>query len=168
LFQVSTLEGWTPIMYALQDCEGPIQIYFVSFLMIISFLILNLMVGVICDAYSVVAEEDEDFEPPDEEQLGYCEIRRAEHERAAREGSATKFGLRRCCQTLVAMPQFESVIMVLVLVNTLMWAVVHDGMSHTVLEKLEMADLMFLGIYTFEMVVKLIDLWSITGFFSFR
>ena len=167
LFQVSTLEGWTPIMYALQDCEGPIQIYFISFLMIISFLILNLMVGVICDAYSVVAEEDEDFEPPDEEQLGYCEIRQAEHERAAREGSATKFGLRRYCQTLVAMPQFESVIMVLVLVNTRMWAVVHDGMLHTVLEKLEMADLMFLGIYTFEMVVKLIDLWSITGFFSF-
>ena len=64
LFQISTLAGWTPIMYHLQDCEGPIQIYFISFLMVVSFLILNLMVGVICDAYSVVAEEDENFEPP--------------------------------------------------------------------------------------------------------
>ena len=59
LFQICTLEGWTPIMYTLSDCEGPVQIYFISFLLICSFLMLNLVVGVICDAYSNVVEEYE-------------------------------------------------------------------------------------------------------------
>jgi hypothetical protein len=56
LFQICTLEGWTPIMYSLSDSDGPVQLFFVSFLLICSFLMLNLVVGVICDAYATVAE----------------------------------------------------------------------------------------------------------------
>ena len=56
LFEICTLEGWTGIMYSLKDCEGPVEIYFVTFLVICSLLMLDLIVGVICDAYAAVSE----------------------------------------------------------------------------------------------------------------
>ena len=79
--------------------------------MVVSFLILNLMVGVICDAYSVVAEEDEDFEPPPEEDgLSYSETRAAAHAEA-KENNEEAMCLRRFCQKAVASQAFENFIM---------------------------------------------------------
>eukprot|EP01052_Picozoa_sp_SAG31_P047879 SAG31_NODE_9771_length_1229_cov_2.496460_1_plen_286_part_10 len=129
-----------------------------------SFLILNLMVGVICDAYAVVAEEDENFQPPPEQEgLSYAEQRSRAHEEATGDANI----VQRWCQKLVASQKFENFIMLVVLLNTLMWASVHDEASDQWLDWLEAADFVFLMIYCGEMIIKLIDVMSIQLFFSY-
>lgn len=74
LFQITTMEGWTDILYAnmhgcdhevygLDNCETPIAqptaavIYFVSFVMFGTMIVLNLFIGVIMNSMEEVQQE---------------------------------------------------------------------------------------------------------------
>ena len=74
LFQITTMEGWTDILYAnmhgcdhavygLDNCETPVAqpasavIYFVSFVMIGTMIVMNLFIGVIMNSMDEVQKE---------------------------------------------------------------------------------------------------------------
>jgi len=74
LFQITTMEGWTDILYAnmhgcdhevygLDNCESPVAqptaavIYFVSFVMFGTMIVLNLFIGVIMNSMEEVQQE---------------------------------------------------------------------------------------------------------------
>jgi len=74
LFQITTMEGWTDILYAnmhgcdhavygLDNCETPVAqpaaavIYFVSFVMVGTMIVLNLFIGVIMNSMDEVQRE---------------------------------------------------------------------------------------------------------------
>ncbi len=51
LFTVLTLEGWPGIMYPLLDLHGPwVALYFVSFVLIATFIVFNMAIGVILNS----------------------------------------------------------------------------------------------------------------------
>ena len=172
LFEICTLEGWTGIMYSLKDCEGPVELYFVSFLLICSLLMLDLIVGVICDAYAAVSEEEEEKAEETgadkvEEGQGYAEMRRSAHESDAKKGIVVnKF--RGCCQWLVGSAKFEMFILGVVLINTVMWATVYRGMPQKTLKLLGMLDIGFIAIYILEIIVKVVDLGSPAKYWHFN
>jgi len=171
LFEICTLEGWTGIMYSLKDCEGPVEVYFVSFLLICSLLMLDLIVGVICDAYAAVSEEENEDGDEDSGTNGagesYVEMRRAAHEKGAKDG-ITVGPIRRCCQSLVASPKFEFFILAVVLFNTIMWATVHRGMRISTLRLLGYMEYGCIVIYLLEVFVKVGDLgWSFPKYLHF-
>jgi len=163
LFQICTLEGWSPIMYALTDCDGPIQIFFISFLLICSFLMLNLVVGVICDAYANVLAEAEgegeiEHQSAEEADQSYSDMRSKAHAKEAEAGTGATFCLRVGCQALVRSSAFEMFIMALILINTVMWAGVYHGIDDKLVEWLDLADICFTMVYVVEILIKIIDL----------
>lgn len=170
LFEICTLEGWTGIMYSLKDCEGPVEIYFVTFLVICSLLMLDLIVGVICDAYAAVSEEEndngDDQSEADRLGLSYVEMRRAAHE-AATQANAHVSAPRRCCQRLVASSEFEAFILAVVIFNTVMWATVHRGMLPETLRILGYMEYVCIAMYVLEIIVKVGDLASVTKYLQF-
>lgn len=53
VFEVSTLENWSSIMYMAMDAEGDYaSLYFVATIVFCTFLVLNLAVSIICAVYS--------------------------------------------------------------------------------------------------------------------
>ena len=171
LFEICTLEGWTGIMYSLKDAEGPVEVYFISFLLICSLLMLDLIVGVICDAYAeVIAEEEEDDDEGGNQDAGggsYVERRRRAHEKAREDGTAPTNPVRRCCQAIAAAAGFEAFILGAVMINTVMWATVHRGMPPTTLALLGSLDIIFIAIYIVEMLIKMGDLGSVFKYLRF-
>ena len=68
LFEVSTLENWVPIMHAGMDATRPGQppeknaapqnaLFFVFFIIVGSFVVLNLFVGVVIDTFQRISDE---------------------------------------------------------------------------------------------------------------
>ena len=60
------MEGWVDIMYPLSRCQASwAWVYFVTLLMFITFIILNLFVAVVCMSYAAIrAENMKDEEEP--------------------------------------------------------------------------------------------------------
>lgn len=53
VFEVSTLENWSNVMYMAMDAEGDFaSLYFVAIIVFCTFLVLNLAVSIICAVYS--------------------------------------------------------------------------------------------------------------------
>jgi voltage-gated sodium channel len=62
LFTVSTLEGWNDILYRSQKIQPLAWIFFVSFVLLISFLIINIVMGIMMNSIERAREtaEEED------------------------------------------------------------------------------------------------------------
>jgi len=168
LFVLSSIDGWVEIMYHGIDSVGidmqpkenhreGLAFFFVAFLLIGGFFIINMFVGVIVENFQKHGAPDpnapKEVEPPEppfddfEEEENYSEFRRSVVTHA-------------CSQT------FESFIALVIILNVLVMASEHydpdlatsandyDGMSDGFRLYLRLTNYLFTAIFVYELVVK--------------
>ncbi|GMH60361.1 hypothetical protein TrRE_jg11189 [Triparma retinervis] len=167
-FEISSTEGWVDLMYAAQDSRGIgmqperdankyISVFFVIFMLIGCYLVMNLFVGVIIDHFNEMRKEAEgDLTYLTEEQQAWVKtqqiaIRMKPKKKIFKPGDP--FG--DFCHGIVLHKTFESFIMTAIVLNTVIMMLSSFGDSTSWKTFLEGANLFFAVLFTIEMVMKL-------------
>ncbi|KFQ25880.1 Voltage-dependent L-type calcium channel subunit alpha-1C, partial [Merops nubicus] len=164
LFTVSTFEGWPELLYRSIDSHmedvGPIynhrveiSIFFIIYIIIIAFFMMNIFVG-----FVIVT-----FQEQGEQEYKNCELDK--NQRQCVEYALKARPLRRYIPKnqyqykvwyVVNSTYFEYLIFVLILLNTICLAMQHYGQSCMFKEAMNILNMLFTGLFTVEMVLKLI------------
>ncbi|XP_008934351.1 PREDICTED: voltage-dependent L-type calcium channel subunit alpha-1C, partial [Merops nubicus] len=173
LFTVSTFEGWPELLYRSIDSHmedvGPIynhrveiSIFFIIYIIIIAFFMMNIFVG-----FVIVT-----FQEQGEQEYKNCELDK--NQRQCVEYALKARPLRRYIPKnqyqykvwyVVNSTYFEYLIFVLILLNTICLAMQHYGQSCMFKEAMNILNMLFTGLFTVEMVLKLIA-FKPKGYFS--
>ncbi|XP_044272891.1 voltage-dependent L-type calcium channel subunit alpha-1C isoform X9 [Varanus komodoensis] len=164
LFTVSTFEGWPELLYRSIDSHmedvGPIynhrveiSIFFIIYIIIIAFFMMNIFVG-----FVIVT-----FQEQGEQEYKNCELDK--NQRQCVEYALKARPLRRYIPKnqyqykvwyVVNSTYFEYLMFVLILLNTICLAMQHHGQSCIFKEAMNILNMLFTGLFTVEMVLKLI------------
>ncbi|XP_053174295.1 voltage-dependent L-type calcium channel subunit alpha-1D isoform X3 [Scomber japonicus] len=164
LFTVSTFEGWPTLLYKAIDSNrenmGPIynyrveiSIFFIIYIIIIAFFMMNIFVG-----FVIVT-----FQEQGEKEYKNCELDK--NQRQCVEYALKARPLRRYIPKnpyqykfwyVVNSTGFEYVMFVLIILNTLCLAIQHHGQSHLFNYAMDILNMVFTGVFTVEMILKLI------------
>uniref|UniRef100_A0A3P9J607 Voltage-dependent L-type calcium channel subunit alpha n=1 Tax=Oryzias latipes TaxID=8090 RepID=A0A3P9J607_ORYLA len=164
LFTVSTFEGWPTLLYKAIDSNrenmGPIynyrieiSIFFIIYIIIIAFFMMNIFVG-----FVIVT-----FQEQGEKEYKNCELDK--NQRQCVEYALKARPLRRYIPKnpyqykfwyVVNSTGFEYVMFVLIILNTLCLAIQHYGQSHLFNYAMDILNMVFTGVFTVEMILKLI------------
>nr|XP_019944626.1 PREDICTED: voltage-dependent L-type calcium channel subunit alpha-1D-like [Paralichthys olivaceus] len=164
LFTVSTFEGWPTLLYKAIDSNkenmGPIynyrieiSIFFIIYIIIIAFFMMNIFVG-----FVIVT-----FQEQGEKEYKNCELDK--NQRQCVEYALKARPLRRYIPKnpyqykfwyVVNSTGFEYVMFVLIILNTLCLAIQHHGQSHLFNYAMDVLNMVFTGVFTVEMILKLI------------
>eukprot|EP00941_MAST-03F_sp_MAST-3F-sp1_P005593 g5593.t1 len=174
LFEMSTTEGWVDIMWAACDSTGiemqPKRDYqvgwvwfFIGFIVVGSFFVVNLFVGVVCDTFNEMREELGASFMLTETQKEWVSMRK----KINKLGPAIKNTLmrkvpsgkwRRTMYYIVIKPKFEVFIMTCIIVNTILMACKSFGQSTEIELVFEILNYVFAIIFTIEAIMKLMGL----------
>ncbi|XP_053317791.1 voltage-dependent L-type calcium channel subunit alpha-1C isoform X2 [Spea bombifrons] len=181
LFTVSTFEGWPELLYRAIDSHtedvGPvfnhrveISIFFIIYIIIIAFFMMNIFVG-----FVIVT-----FQEQGEQEYKNCELDK--NQRQCVEYALKARPLRRYIPKnqyqykvwyVVNSTYFEYLMFVLILLNTICLAMQHYGQSCSFKEAMNILNMLFTGLFTVEMILKLIafkpkgyfiDPWNVFDF----
>ncbi|KAJ8257517.1 hypothetical protein GJAV_G00186440 [Gymnothorax javanicus] len=164
LFTVSTFEGWPALLYkaidSSQENMGPIynnrveiSIFFIIYIIIIAFFMMNIFVG-----FVIVT-----FQEQGEKEYRNCELDK--NQRQCVEYALKARPLRRYIPKnryqykfwyVVNSTAFEYIMFVLIILNTLCLAIQHYGQSHLFNYAMDILNMVFTGVFTVEMLLKLI------------
>ncbi|XP_034983227.1 voltage-dependent L-type calcium channel subunit alpha-1C isoform X14 [Zootoca vivipara] len=164
LFTVSTFEGWPELLYRSIDSHmedvGPIynhrveiSIFFIIYIIIIAFFMMNIFVG-----FVIVT-----FQEQGEQEYKNCELDK--NQRQCVEYALKARPLRRYIPKnqyqykvwyVVNSTYFEYLMFILILLNTICLAMQHHGQSCIFKEAMNILNMLFTGLFTVEMVLKLI------------
>ncbi|XP_053261782.1 voltage-dependent L-type calcium channel subunit alpha-1C isoform X16 [Podarcis raffonei] len=164
LFTVSTFEGWPELLYRSIDSHmedvGPIynhrveiSIFFIIYIIIIAFFMMNIFVG-----FVIVT-----FQEQGEQEYKNCELDK--NQRQCVEYALKARPLRRYIPKnqyqykvwyVVNSTYFEYLMFILILLNTICLAMQHYGQSCIFKEAMNILNMLFTGLFTVEMVLKLI------------
>uniref|UniRef100_A0A8D0GZQ5 Voltage-dependent L-type calcium channel subunit alpha n=1 Tax=Sphenodon punctatus TaxID=8508 RepID=A0A8D0GZQ5_SPHPU len=164
LFTVSTFEGWPELLYRSIDSHmedvGPIynhrveiSIFFIIYIIMIAFFMMNIFVG-----FVIVT-----FQEQGEQEYKNCELDK--NQRQCVEYALKARPLRRYIPKnqyqykvwyVVNSTYFEYLMFVLILLNTICLAMQHYGQSCLFKEAMNILNMLFTGLFTVEMVLKLI------------
>ncbi|KAK3536780.1 hypothetical protein QTP86_025090, partial [Hemibagrus guttatus] len=164
LFTVSTFEGWPALLYKAIDSNkenfGPIynyrveiSIFFIIYIIIIAFFMMNIFVG-----FVIVT-----FQEQGEKEYRNCELDK--NQRQCVEYALQARPLRRYIPKnpyqykfwyVVNSTGFEYIMFVLIMLNTVCLAVQHYGQSQKFNYVMDILNMLFTGVFTVEMVLKLI------------
>uniref|UniRef100_A0A7M4FIT0 Voltage-dependent L-type calcium channel subunit alpha n=1 Tax=Crocodylus porosus TaxID=8502 RepID=A0A7M4FIT0_CROPO len=164
LFTVSTFEGWPELLYRSIDSHmedvGPIynhrveiSIFFIIYIIIIAFFMMNIFVG-----FVIVT-----FQEQGEQEYKNCELDK--NQRQCVEYALKARPLRRYIPKnqyqykvwyVVNSTYFEYLMFILILLNTICLAMQHYGQSCMFKEAMNILNMLFTGLFTVEMVLKLI------------
>jgi hypothetical protein len=182
LFELSTTEGWVDVMYAsiaargvgmqpVRDTNGVWAIYWILFIIVGSFFVMNLFVGVVIEAFNN-QKSDRDGDAiekalfTDEEQKHWIKTQqillRLDPKKIARPPANPS---RKKVWTLVMDSRFEWGIMACIVINTLTMGIKTYGQDHTVTLVIEYLNYMFAAIFTVEAALKLYGL-GVKGYFK--
>ena len=186
IFVVSTMEGWVDMMYPLQRSAASwAWIYFVTMLMFITFIVLNLFVAVVCMSYAEIRAAN--FVPPaeptkydaDKDPDRFCIEQHADgtwsrvrdHNTVLkRQEASVKPNCGRRTQMkfveLMNSDGFENFLLSVIGGNTLFMALPYYGMSEDYENVLLMAEDVFNVIFIGEMTVKIIGCNGFSGYIS--
>ncbi|XP_041443856.1 voltage-dependent L-type calcium channel subunit alpha-1C isoform X2 [Xenopus laevis] len=173
LFTVSTFEGWPELLYRAIDSHtedvGPIynhrveiSIFFIIYIIIIAFFMMNIFVG-----FVIVT-----FQEQGEQEYKNCELDK--NQRQCVEYALKARPLRRYIPKnqyqykvwyVVNSTYFEYLMFVLILLNTICLAMQHYGQSCSFKEAMNILNMLFTGLFTVEMILKLIA-FKPKGYFS--
>ncbi|XP_053261785.1 voltage-dependent L-type calcium channel subunit alpha-1C isoform X19 [Podarcis raffonei] len=173
LFTVSTFEGWPELLYRSIDSHmedvGPIynhrveiSIFFIIYIIIIAFFMMNIFVG-----FVIVT-----FQEQGEQEYKNCELDK--NQRQCVEYALKARPLRRYIPKnqyqykvwyVVNSTYFEYLMFILILLNTICLAMQHYGQSCIFKEAMNILNMLFTGLFTVEMVLKLIA-FKPKGYFS--
>ncbi|XP_039402048.1 voltage-dependent L-type calcium channel subunit alpha-1C isoform X3 [Mauremys reevesii] len=164
LFTVSTFEGWPELLYKSIDSHmedvGPIynhrveiSIFFIIYIIIIAFFMMNIFVG-----FVIVT-----FQEQGEQEYKNCELDK--NQRQCVEYALKARPLRRYIPKnqyqykvwyVVNSTYFEYLMFVLILLNTICLAMQHYGQSCSFKQAMNILNMLFTGLFTVEMILKLI------------
>ncbi|XP_033079111.1 voltage-dependent L-type calcium channel subunit alpha-1C isoform X1 [Trachypithecus francoisi] len=173
LFTVSTFEGWPELLYRSIDSHtedrGPIynyrveiSIFFIIYIIIIAFFMMNIFVG-----FVIVT-----FQEQGEQEYKNCELDK--NQRQCVEYALKARPLRRYIPKnqhqykvwyVVNSTYFEYLMFVLILLNTICLAMQHYGQSCLFKIAMNILNMLFTGLFTVEMILKLIA-FKPKGYFS--
>uniref|UniRef100_A0A8B9HHA7 Voltage-dependent L-type calcium channel subunit alpha-1C n=1 Tax=Astyanax mexicanus TaxID=7994 RepID=A0A8B9HHA7_ASTMX len=164
LFAVSTFEGWPGLLYRAIDSHaedvGPIynyrvviSIFFIIYIIIIAFFMMNIFVG-----FVIVT-----FQEQGEQEYKNCELDK--NQRQCVEYALKARPLRRYIPKnpyqykvwyVVNSTYFEYLMFTLILLNTICLAMQHHGQSPSFNKAMNILNMLFTGLFTVEMILKLI------------
>ncbi|KAJ8386896.1 hypothetical protein AAFF_G00164930 [Aldrovandia affinis] len=173
LFAVSTFEGWPALLYRAIDSHtediGPvynyrvvISIFFIIYIIIIAFFMMNIFVG-----FVIVT-----FQEQGEQEYKNCELDK--NQRQCVEYALKARPLRRYIPKnpyqykvwyVVNSTYFEYLMFTLILLNTICLAMQHHGQSPYFNKAMNVLNMLFTGLFTVEMILKLIA-FKPRGYFS--
>ncbi|KAK3517397.1 hypothetical protein QTP70_008926 [Hemibagrus guttatus] len=164
LFAVSTFEGWPGLLYKAIDSHaedaGPIynyrvviSVFFIIYIIIIAFFMMNIFVG-----FVIVT-----FQEQGEQEYKNCELDK--NQRQCVEYALKARPLRRYIPKnpyqykvwyVVNSTYFEYLMFTLILLNTICLAMQHHGQSASFNKAMNILNMLFTGLFTVEMILKLI------------
>uniref|UniRef100_P22002-3 Isoform 3 of Voltage-dependent L-type calcium channel subunit alpha-1C n=1 Tax=Rattus norvegicus TaxID=10116 RepID=P22002-3 len=164
LFTVSTFEGWPELLYRSIDShtedKGPIynyrveiSIFFIIYIIIIAFFMMNIFVG-----FVIVT-----FQEQGEQEYKNCELDKNQRqcvEYALKARPLPRYIPKNQHQYkvwyVVNSTYFEYLMFVLILLNTICLAMQHYGQSCLFKIAMNILNMLFTGLFTVEMILKLI------------
>ncbi|KAM9830119.1 calcium channel, voltage-dependent, L type, alpha 1F subunit isoform X2 [Syngnathus typhle] len=166
LFTVSTFEGWPALLYkaidANEENSGPIynyrveiSIFFIVYIIIIAFFMMNIFVG-----FVIIT-----FREQGEQEYKNCELDKNQRqcvEYALKAQPLKLYIPKNPVQykfwSIINSTVFEYVMFVLILLNTVTLAVQHYEQSKTFSHIMDILNMVFTGLFTVEMLLKLLAL----------
>ncbi|TMS15857.1 Voltage-dependent L-type calcium channel subunit alpha-1F [Larimichthys crocea] len=166
LFTVSTFEGWPQLLYRAIDANainrGPIynyrveiSIFFIIYIIIIAFFMMNIFVG-----FVIIT-----FREQGEAEFKNCELNKNQRQCVyyALKAQPIKIYIPKNPSQLkfwriINSSQFEYVMFVLILGNTLTLAVQHYEQSKLFTSIMDILNMIFTVVFTIEMIIKLLAL----------
>ncbi|XP_075882176.1 calcium channel, voltage-dependent, L type, alpha 1F subunit [Nelusetta ayraudi] len=166
LFTVSTFEGWPALLYKAIDANGEnsgpiynyrveISIFFIVYIIIIAFFMMNIFVG-----FVIIT-----FREQGEQEYKNCELDKNQRqcvEYALKAQPLKLYIPKNPVQyrfwSIINSTGFEYVMFVLILLNTVTLAVQHYEQSKTFSDVMDLLNMVFTGLFTFEMLLKLLAL----------
>ncbi|XP_075437827.1 voltage-dependent L-type calcium channel subunit alpha-1F-like [Ascaphus truei] len=164
LFTVSTFEGWPALLYKAIDANGEnvgpiynyrveISIFFIVYIIIIAFFMMNIFVGFVIITFRAQGEQE----------YKNCELDK--NQRQCVEYALKAQPLRRYIPKeryqykvwyMVNSTGFEYIMFILILLNTIALAMQHYEQSQPFNYAMDILNMVFTGLFTVEMVLKLI------------
>ncbi|KAG5837855.1 hypothetical protein ANANG_G00217460 [Anguilla anguilla] len=166
LFTVSTFEGWPALLYKAIDANGEnhgpiynyrieISIFFIVYIIIIAFFMMNIFVG-----FVIIT-----FREQGEQEYKNCELDKNQRqcvEYALKAQPLKVYIPKNPVQykfwSIVNSTAFEYIMFVLILLNTVTLAVQHYEQSKRFSYTMDILNMVFTGLFTFEMVLKILAL----------
>ncbi|XP_035662883.1 sodium channel protein type 2 subunit alpha-like isoform X1 [Branchiostoma floridae] len=174
LFQVATFKGWMDIMYdAIDSTDVGLQpeyeinlfmyLYFVLFIIFGSFFTLNLFIGVIIENFNAQKKKGGEGSSIDlfmtEDQKKYYAAMKKLGSKSPTKGIPRPANKVQAFFYDVAMHQiFEIFIMIIIGLNMVSMMIEHYGQTQEFTDNLALVNIVFIGIFTWEMV------WKMTAF----
>ncbi|XP_075755908.1 voltage-dependent T-type calcium channel subunit alpha-1H isoform X3 [Pelodiscus sinensis] len=167
LFVLSSKDGWVNIMYNGLDAVGidqqPVQnhnpwmlLYFISFLLIVSFFVLNMFVGVVVENFHKCRQhqEAEEARRREEKRLRRLEKKRRKAQR--RPYYADYSPARKSIHTLCTSHYLDLFITFIIGVNVITMSMEHYNQPKSLDEALKYCNYVFTIVFVFEAVLKLV------------
>uniref|UniRef100_A0AAV2LXQ9 Voltage-dependent L-type calcium channel subunit alpha n=1 Tax=Knipowitschia caucasica TaxID=637954 RepID=A0AAV2LXQ9_KNICA len=166
LFTVSTFEGWPALLYKAIDANGEnagpiynyrveISIFFIVYIIIIAFFMMNIFVG-----FVIIT-----FREQGEQEYKNCELDKNQRqcvEYALKAQPLKLYIPKNPVQfrfwSIINSTGFEYVMFVLILLNTVTLAVQHYEQSKSFSHIMDILNMVFTGLFTVEMLLKLLAL----------
>ncbi|XP_078109959.1 calcium channel, voltage-dependent, L type, alpha 1F subunit [Sander vitreus] len=166
LFTVSTFEGWPALLYKAIDANGEnsgpiynyrveISIFFIVYIIIIAFFMMNIFVG-----FVIIT-----FREQGEQEYKNCELDKNQRqcvEYALKAQPLKLYIPKNPVQfkfwSIINSTGFEYVMFVLILLNTVTLAIQHYEQSKTFSYIMDILNMVFTGLFTVEMLLKLLAL----------
>eukprot|EP00756_Hemistasia_phaeocysticola_P019747 Hpha_TRINITY_DN15680_c2_g2::TRINITY_DN15680_c2_g2_i1::g.99897::m.99897/K04842/SCN10A; voltage-gated sodium channel type X alpha len=173
LFEVASLEGWIGLMYVSVDGvsfdEGPIfenrpelAYYFVLFIIIGSFFMVNLFIGVLIDAYTTEKETSGGLGMfLSNHQKEWLRAHKSLRAFMTPGGAMRPKEINRCRRYIFEMvthPAFDIAITLCITLNICVMAMEHHGGSEAFLLVMEDLNLFFVAVFAVEAALKMIGL----------
>uniref|UniRef100_S4RAP9 Sodium channel protein n=1 Tax=Petromyzon marinus TaxID=7757 RepID=S4RAP9_PETMA len=172
LLQVSTFKGWMDIMYAAVDSrqnntEQPrfeeslgYYLFFVIFIIFGAFFILNLFIGVIIDNFNQQKKKfgGEDIFLTEEQRKYHNAMKKLGSKKPRKPVPRPNNKYQGMAYDLVHWQAFEIGIMVLICLNMLTMMIEADEQSEAMKTALNITNIVFIGIFTTECVLKMFAL----------
>ncbi|KAL2103467.1 hypothetical protein ACEWY4_000335 [Coilia grayii] len=157
LFTVSTFEGWPALLYKAIDANsenhGPvynyrveISIFFIIYIIIIAFFMMNIFVG-----FVIIT-----FREQGEQEYKNCELDK--NQAQPLKLYIPKNPVQYKFWSIINSTAFEYIMFVLILLNTVTLAVQHYEQSKTFSYIMDILNMVFTGLFTVEMILKLLAL----------
>lgn len=172
LFQVATLEGVFEVMDDSVDGEGPYQqpryessfysyFYYVIFIIMGSFFILNLFIGVIIDNFNRLKQQYEDsgalgmFLTPGQRSWVNT-VKKTYYRKPRKQFKRPQNKFRAWLFDLILQKKFEVFIMSVILINMITMMMEHNNQTESFTDALRYLNYIFTGIFIIEAIIRLI------------
>ncbi|XP_029692322.1 voltage-dependent T-type calcium channel subunit alpha-1H isoform X3 [Takifugu rubripes] len=185
LFVLSCKDGWVNIMYDGLDAVGvdqqPVRnhnpwmlLYFISFLLIVSFFVLNMFVGVVVENFHKCRQDQEEEEARlrEEKRLKMIEKKRRSKENGGAEAKQRPYyadysPLRLSIHTLCTSHYLDLFITIIICINVFTMSIEHYNQPQYLEEVLKYCNYVFTFIFVIEALLKLVA-FGIQRFFKDR